>query len=203
MYSEAIPDHVMGSMCLLFVIITDFNDLCRLLSWTMPRKQGSRTEGSGGAEEPRGSTSPAFLLAQIGAHAAARFAERLEPLNLTPAHAGLLRLVAASAGASQQEIALKLKTFPSRMVALVDELQARQLVERQPNPRDRRTYSLELTANGRRTLEAIGRIARAHQDELLAALSAAERETLGALLLRIADHQKLTRGVHPGFARSE
>jgi DNA-binding MarR family transcriptional regulator len=165
----------------------------------MPRKRGSRTAASTDVVQPRGTTSPAFLLAQVGAHAAARFAERLEALKLTPAHAGLLRLIASSAGASQQELALKLGTFPSRMVGLVDELQDRKLVERRPSPHDRRTYSLQLTAGGKRVLDAIGRLAREHQDALLAALSPAERETLGSLLLRIADQQQLTRGVHPGF----
>ena len=87
-----------------------------------------------------------FLLAQIGAHAAARFAERLSALEITPAHAGLLRVIAASAGASQQQVALTLGMFASRMVALVDELQERKLVERLSNPEDRRTYSLALTA---------------------------------------------------------
>ena len=51
------------------------------------------------------------------------------------------------------------------MVALVDELQERKLVERLSNPEDRRTYSLVLTANGRRVLEAIGRVAREHQED--------------------------------------
>lgn len=167
----------------------------------MPRKQGSRTPPATDVVQPRGATSPAFLLAQIGAHAAARFAERLEALELTPAHAGLLRLIAASSGASQQEVALKLGMFPSRMVGLVDELQERKLVERRPHPHDRRTYSLQLTVGGRRALDAIGRVAREHQDALLAALSSAERETLASFLLRIADQQQLRRGVHPGFAR--
>jgi hypothetical protein len=44
-------------------------------------------------------------------------------------------------------------------------------------------------------------VAREHQDALLYALSKAERDTLTALLLRVADQQGLTRGVHPGFAR--
>jgi DNA-binding MarR family transcriptional regulator len=169
----------------------------------MAKRESSK--GAAAAEPPaqqmRGTHSPGFLLAQVGAHAAARFAQRLEPLGLTPAHAGLLRLIASSAGASQQQIALALGAFPSRMVALVDELQRRKLVERQENPQDRRSHALALTADGRRTLDAIGRVAREHQDALLAALSPAERETLSQLLLRVADDQGLTRGVHPGFAR--
>src|SRR5262245_6601170 len=151
-------------------------------------------------EGSRGAQSPGFLLAQVGAHAAARFAERLEPLGLTPAHAGLLRMIAASSGVSQQQVAAAMGAFPSRMVGLVDELQHRKLVERQRNPEDRRSHALALTAEGRRVLEAIGKVAREHQDALLAALSPAERDTLAQLLLRVADDQGLTRGVHPGLA---
>src|SRR5262249_31405041 len=40
---------------------------------------------------PRHPRSTAFLLAQVGAHAAAQFAERLAPMGLAPAHAGILR----------------------------------------------------------------------------------------------------------------
>jgi DNA-binding MarR family transcriptional regulator len=167
----------------------------------MPDHESSTAAAEPGGSRPRGAASPAFLLAQVGAHAAARFAERLESLELTPAHAGFMRMIATSGGVTQQQVALSLGMFPSRMVALVDELQERRLVERQPNPQDRRTYSLVLTTEGRRVLEAIGKIAREHQDALLGALSKAERDTLAALLLRVADEQGLSRGVHPGFAR--
>jgi DNA-binding MarR family transcriptional regulator len=129
----------------------------------MRERKSSRKSPRIGAAEPRGATSPAFLLAQIGAHAATRFAERLQALGMTPAHAGLLRVIDATAGASQQQVALTLGMFASRMVALVDELQERKLVDRLPNPEDRRTYSLALTPEGRRALEAVGRVAREHQ----------------------------------------
>jgi DNA-binding MarR family transcriptional regulator len=168
---------------------------------TMGERESSGKPSRSGAVEPRGASSPAFLLAQIGAHAAARFAERLAVLEITPAHAGLLRVIAAADGASQQQVAHTLGMFASRMVALVDELQERKLVERLANPADRRTYSLALTAEGRHVLEAVGRVAREHQDVLLAALTKAERDTLAELLLRVADQQGLVRGVHPGYAR--
>jgi hypothetical protein len=44
----------------------------------------------------RGRSAPAFLLAQVGAHAAAKFAERLRAIELVPAHAGILRILAAT-----------------------------------------------------------------------------------------------------------
>jgi DNA-binding MarR family transcriptional regulator len=141
----------------------------------------------------------AFLLSQVGAHAAARFADRLAPMNLTPPHAGIMRVIQADDGLSQQALGEKLGVFPSRLVAVLDELEERGLVERRDNPADRRSYSLYLTAAGRKAFEQIGRIAREHQDAVCAALDGSERAQLAGLLRRIADEQQLTPGVHPGF----
>ena len=148
-----------------------------------------------------GQKQPAFLLAQVGAHAASQFAERLEVLELTPADAGILRLLRTDAGVSQQELAVRLQIHPSRLVAILDNLENRGCIERRANPDDRRLSSLHLTQAGGETLEKIGMVARQHQEALLSSLSAEERNTLAALLLRIADQQGLARGIHPGYQR--
>lgn len=148
-----------------------------------------------------GLKQPAFLLAQLGAHAASQFAERLGVLELTPADAGILRLLLVESGLSQQELAARLQIHPSRLVAILDNLEKRGLVERRTNPDDRRLYSLYLTQAGEETLEKVGSVARKHQDALLASISWEERNTLATLLLRIADQQGLVRGVHPGYQR--
>lgn len=148
-----------------------------------------------------GRRQPAFLLAQLGAHAASQFAERLGVLEFTPADAGILRLLLIEAGLSQQDLAEKLRIHPSRLVAILDNLEKRQLVERRANPDDRRLYSLYLTKDGEEALEKIGNVAREHQDALLSALNNDEQDELSALLLRIADQQGLVRGVHPGYQR--
>jgi DNA-binding MarR family transcriptional regulator len=144
---------------------------------------------------------PAFLLTQLGAHAASQFAERLGVLELTPPDAGILRLLRVAAGLSQQELAAKLQIHPSRLVAILDNLEKRGVVERRANPDDRRLYSLHLTKEGGELLERIGKVAREHQDALLTALTREERSELTTLLLRIADQQGLVRGVHPGYQR--
>jgi DNA-binding MarR family transcriptional regulator len=148
-----------------------------------------------------GQDQPAFLLSQLGAHAASQFAERLGVLELTPADAGILRLLRTEAGPSQQELAARLLIHPSRLVSILDNLEKRGLVERRANPDDRRLYSLHLTKGGEEALEEIGGVARKHQDALLSSISREERNTLAALLLRIADQQGLARGVHPGYQR--
>jgi DNA-binding MarR family transcriptional regulator len=143
----------------------------------------------------------AFLLAQVGAHAAQRYAERIAELDLSPAQVGLLRLVATRPGQSQQAIAAQLGTQPTRLVALVDGLEKRGLIERHRNPEDRRLYALELTEDGRALMSRIALASMAHERALTAALTEDERATLHALLTKIADEQGLTPGVHPGYLR--
>jgi DNA-binding MarR family transcriptional regulator len=144
--------------------------------------------------------SSAFLLAQLGAHATARFAERLQQIGLVPAQAGIMRAVAVNVGINQQALAAMLGMLPSRLVPLLDELEQRALLERRDQPEDRRRYALHLTELGGRVLADIGRVAKAHDDAICAALKPQEREQLSALLRRLADDQGLTPGVHPGFA---
>jgi DNA-binding MarR family transcriptional regulator len=143
----------------------------------------------------------AFMLTQIGAHAAAQFAGRLTRLNLTPPQAGILGVMSRQDGLSQQALADLLGMFPSRLVLMLDELEQAGLIERRASPLDRRIYALYLTAGGKKKLRAIGRIAREHEDAVCAGLNASERETLAQLLSRIADEEQLRPGIHPGYRR--
>jgi DNA-binding MarR family transcriptional regulator len=158
-------------------------------------------ERSNPGSPPRRRTSAAFLVAQVGSHAAIKFSERLAPLGLAPPHAGILRVLSANPGLSQQGLGAILGILPSRLVILVDELEKRALVERRDTPDDRRSYALHLTSKGRGLLDDIGRVAREHDAAVCAALNEKEREQLASLLGRVADEQGLTPGVHPGFKR--
>src|SRR5215472_12439347 len=79
----------------------------------------------------------AFLLAQLGHHAASLFAEQVATVELSPPHAGILRAIAAEPGRSQQALSAQLGMLPSRIVVYVDELEQRGYVERRRNPEDR------------------------------------------------------------------
>lgn len=143
----------------------------------------------------------AFLLAQLGSHAAMKFAERLASLHLTPPDAGILRVLSRSSGLSQQELAAALRMHASRLVAVVDELEKRGLVQRLENANDRRTYALHLTEKGREILARIGHIGHEHNEAITASLDEQERLVLAGLLQRIANEQRLAPGIHPGYSR--
>jgi DNA-binding MarR family transcriptional regulator len=152
-------------------------------------------------DRPNRRFATAFLLAQVGAHAARQFAERLTPLGVTPAHAGILRRLAASSGISQRELASRLGMHASRLVAVVDEMESMGLIVRESHAEDRRAHALQITPQGREKLATIGAASRQHNDTLCAALNEEERGMLAELLQRIADQQGLTPGVHPGYSR--
>jgi DNA-binding MarR family transcriptional regulator len=142
----------------------------------------------------------AFLLSQVGIHASRRFAERIAEVDLNPPLFRILNLIDAAAGRSQQAIGEAIQVPPSRMVALVDELEQRGLVERRPNPADRRIRALHLTRKGRSALTRGREIARAHEAELTRGMSDSDRTRLTRLLQKMVDEQAIGKGVHPGLS---
>jgi DNA-binding MarR family transcriptional regulator len=144
-------------------------------------------------------TGVAFLLAQLGAHAAGRFADRIAHLGITPAHAGILRFIARTPGLNQQRLAQFLGVLPSRMVLLIDELADKRLVQRRRRTKDRRHSELVLTKKGQRTLTKLSKIVVAHEADLCGALTREELDTLARLGRKIVHHQGLTPDVHPGY----
>lgn len=148
----------------------------------------------------RAPSTLAFLLSQVGIHAARRFSERMAEIDLAPPLFRILNLVDASEGRPQQAIDEAIAVPASRMVALVDELEQRGLVERRPVATDRRIRALYLTAEGRKKLAQGRKIAKAHELELTQGMPAGERELLTKLLQQIVDRQTLGKGVHPGLS---
>jgi DNA-binding MarR family transcriptional regulator len=141
----------------------------------------------------------AFLLSQLGHRAATSFGELLDPLDLTPAQAGILRLINRQPGLSQQGLAGRLDLLPSRVVSFVDELESRGYVVRQRNTTDRRLYALHLTDGGRELMAELAKVARQHDRLMSAGLDDEQRLTLRTLLRVMAEHQGLLPGVHPGY----
>jgi len=105
--------------------------------------------------------------------------------GLSPGRVGLLVYIDANPGVTQSRLAEAAERDRSTMVGVLDQLEARGLIERRRGT-DRRTNGLWLTRNGRallgRALQAIAR----HERRISARLSAAERRQLLALLDKIS-----------------
>jgi DNA-binding MarR family transcriptional regulator len=143
-----------------------------------------------------------FTVSSIGYAVARRFRETLAPLDLEPREFALLRAVATAEGQSQQAIGERLQIPASRMVAFVDGLEGRALLERRHNPQDRRTRELYLTPAGRQVLERAFKLAVSLERSLCADLSSDEREQLLDLLQRVGSQLGLEAGTHAAHAHS-
>jgi DNA-binding MarR family transcriptional regulator len=138
--------------------------------------------------------SVAFLLSSLGFAVSRNFHRVLEPLELEPGEFALLRAVSASDGEPQNALAERLHISPSWMVAIVDELERRELLERRPHARDRRVRNLHLTAAGKKLLRQAERQAQQLDLQVTAPLSAAELQQLFELLQRVAAGLELQPG---------
>jgi DNA-binding MarR family transcriptional regulator len=127
-----------------------------------------------------------FLLSRAGIMAQKQFAGQLESLDVSLRAWGALNVLDHEGEITQHALGLCTRADPSTVVAIIDELEAKGLVERRRHPSDRRAHALHVTDAGRKTLVKGRKLARAAQEGLLAPLSEQERVQLHALLLKLA-----------------
>ncbi|MEV0387255.1 MarR family transcriptional regulator [Nonomuraea sp. NPDC050643] len=122
-------------------------------------------------------------------HAGLRLAEltgpALEPYGIDGREFGVLSVLAAPEPLSQLEAAQRLRIDRTTMVAMIDALERKDLVERRPHPDDRRKNIVELTGRGRDTLGAATRAVDGAEEAFLAVLPGDDAERLRDALDRL------------------
>ncbi|MGW0197772.1 MarR family winged helix-turn-helix transcriptional regulator [Nonomuraea sp. NPDC003201] len=103
-------------------------------------------------------------------------------------HYALLAALEEYGPASQAALGRRTGIDRSDMVATVNDLAERRLLERAPDPDDRRRNIITITAAGRSQLTHLDRLLAAAQDEFLSPLPPADRQNLIDLLTRLVDH---------------
>lgn len=131
---------------------------------------------------------PSWLLNQAALPANRLVAAGLAGVDGRRHHYVLLAALDEGGPASQADLSRRTSIDRSDMVAAVNELAEQGLVQRSPDPADRRRNVVSLTAAGRRHLGRLERLLDRAQDELLAPLSPEERRALVDLLTRVVDH---------------
>ena len=129
---------------------------------------------------------PSWLLGRAAARGRALVAEALAGEDMRMWHHVVLSAVRDLAPVAQADLGRGVRLDPKDLVGVLNDLQSAGLVVREPDPKDRRKNTVSLTERGARLLKRCEKAARAANDELLAPLSAAEREQFMAMLLRIS-----------------
>jgi DNA-binding MarR family transcriptional regulator len=146
-------------------------------------------------ETPAGWQSlPSWLLTQTAGHAHRLVADGFSAVHARGYHYRLLATLEKFGPASQAALGRGSGIHLSDMVATINELAEGGLVERAPDPADRRRNIISLTAAGKRQLRRLEKRLAETQDELLAPLSPEERQRLTELLSRLLDHHNRRTG---------
>jgi MarR family transcriptional regulator, lower aerobic nicotinate degradation pathway regulator len=138
-----------------------------------------------GTTAPRGVQERLGLLAySVGAELAMRGEVVLEDVGVNAREYTTLAVLVGDEPRSQQELAKLLGKAPAIVVAIVDDLEGKGLVERRRDERDRRRSVVSPTAKGRKALQRGDEAVVDVVDAVFAALSVAEREQLHDMLRR-------------------
>ncbi|HEX6713593.1 MAG TPA: MarR family transcriptional regulator [Thermoleophilaceae bacterium] len=127
-----------------------------------------------------------FLLGYLGEKSRRSFIALLEPHGFHPREFGLMTVMAKRPGLTQQELAALARVDPSSMVAVLDDLEQRGIAERRVDPADRRRRAVYLTDKGQEQMQVLQREARKAAKTFLEPLGEDEKETLNALLRKLA-----------------
>jgi DNA-binding MarR family transcriptional regulator len=133
-------------------------------------------------------TKTSFLLKRLGFLLKERSLEAYESTGLSPYDHGVLALLDEDPRETQAMIADALGYDRSHLVGVLDDLEARGLIERRRDPADRRRHLVSLTPAGKEAVERLRAVAKQVDDEFFEPLDADERRQLTALLTRVAIH---------------
>jgi MarR family transcriptional regulator, lower aerobic nicotinate degradation pathway regulator len=143
-----------------------------------------------------------MLLVKLGRAAERWFAEALKPSGLTPRHFGVLFEVQARP-TSQQALIDSIGVDPSKLVGLLNDLEAEGLIVRRRDPDDRRRHIVEVSKLGRTRLQAAEKAAAAVEDRLFAGIDAEQRAEVLNVLAQVADSSGILEGCMQLLAHSE
>lgn len=113
------------------------------------------------------------------------FQDGMDDLQLTPTQFAALAKISDVGGVSQNQLGRLTAMDPATIQGVIQRLEARKLIERQPDPKDRRCTLLNLTLEGRALLTDAVTRARRITEATLAPLSPAERQSFLALLRKL------------------
>jgi DNA-binding MarR family transcriptional regulator len=113
------------------------------------------------------------------------FLQRMAVYDLRPVDFSVLSVITHNPGITSRQLCTALGILPPNLVGLINALEKRELILRQPHPRDGRAMGLHLTAAGQKLARDAERTALELEAQVAARLSASEFKTLIRLLKKI------------------
>jgi len=105
--------------------------------------------------------------------------------EITAEQWGIIRHLWEEEGLSQREIGEKASKDKPNITRMLDALEKKRLIFRQPDPRDRRKFCIYLTKEGKQLHERLFPLARDLRDRIIQDLSRSEMDLMKKVLDRI------------------
>jgi len=113
--------------------------------------------------------------------------ETLAPWDITPSHLRALRVLRRHGMMRLSELSDHLRIAPRSTTEVVDALESRGLVQRRPDPGDRRATLVEVTEHGASVLDAIRAARGTEAERVFGRLSQTDRAHLARILRKLRD----------------
>jgi DNA-binding MarR family transcriptional regulator len=113
--------------------------------------------------------------------------EALAPWDITPSQLRALRVLAHDGVMRLSELSEHLRIAPRSTTEVVDALESRGLIQRRPDPGDRRATLVELTEQGVGLLDTVRAARGVEAERVFGRLSAADRDHLARILRALRD----------------
>jgi DNA-binding MarR family transcriptional regulator len=113
------------------------------------------------------------------------FLQRMAVYDLRPVDFSVLSLIAHNPGITSRQLCGTLGILPPNLVGMINALEKREVIARQPHPTDGRATGLHLTESGARLMRDAERTAAELEAEVAGRLTAAESKTLIRLLKKV------------------
>jgi DNA-binding MarR family transcriptional regulator len=155
---------------------------------------GGNEEPDTGDVRPRFERGTGFLLSRLGSMASHSWSEFLEGHDLTLSQYVVVTVLREQGPLGQQQLARIVAMDPRNIVAVLDSLEGRRLIERIAVPDDRRRRTVSLTPLGNDLVDGLSVDAAAGGNEFLDCLDGTERRLLNDILNQLFDAH--TRKLH-------
>ena len=113
------------------------------------------------------------------------FLKRMAVYDLRPVDFSVLSLITHNPGISSRQLCSELNILPPNLVGMINTLEKRELILRQPHPSDGRVIGLHLSEVGSKLMKDAEQTAQELENEAASKLTAAERKTLMRLLQKV------------------
>lgn len=133
---------------------------------------------------------PSWLITQLAVHAHRLASDGFGEMGARGYHYRVLVALEQFGVASQAELGRRCNMDRSDIVATINELAGQGLVERTPDPDDRRRNLVTITTAGERHLRRLEQTLDRVQEDLLAPLTSEDRQTLTHLLTQLLAHHQ-------------